>query len=60
MVKDLDFSDIYRNVCPFWAENTANIWNKLIILILMAQYHNAPSDLGNLASGEIGIGYQNT
>ena len=39
--------------------HSANILNKLIISILMAQYHNAPSDLGDLASGKIGIDYQN-
>ena len=36
------------------------ILNKLVILILMAQYRNAPSESGILALGEIGIGYQNT
>ena len=32
---------------------------KILHLLLMAQFHNAPSNFEDLASGEIGISYRN-
>ena len=42
---------IFRSVCLFWSKQAKTILKNIKILLLIAQFHNAPSNFANLASG---------
>ena len=42
---------IFRSVCLFWSKQAKNILKNIKILLLIAQFHNAPPNFANLASG---------
>ena len=58
LLKHSNLFYILRNACLFWSKQATNILKTLKILLLMVQFHSAPSKFANLASGETGIGYQ--
>ena len=41
----------FRNACLFWSKQATHILKTIKILLLMVQFHNAPSNFENLASG---------
>ena len=49
---------IFRSACLFWSKQATNILKIIKILLLMVQFHNAPSNFAKVASWETGIGYQ--
>ena len=47
-----------RSVRLFWSKQATNILKTIKMILLMLQFHNAPSNFANFATGEAGIGYQ--
>ena len=58
LLKNLIYCYIFRSACLFWSKQATNILKTIRILLLVVQYHNAPSNFANSALGETAMDYQ--